>query len=115
MTPKFAPVHLHWCLIFWTRGDPMTELGEEHFNSPVGGSTLQWMIDEKLIVWSADQKRYIPQDRLGVFIEHLCSQPLPIQQWVMPTSRFRQDRGRTRRNPFSRGPSPWISRWTRFP
>ena len=78
-----APIHLDWCIAFWTRGDPIADLGEAHFNSPAGADTLQWMIDEGLIKWSANDKRHLPQERLGVFIEHLCAQPLPVQRWIM--------------------------------
>jgi hypothetical protein len=84
MKPTLAPIHIHWCIMFWTRGDPVTDLGEEHFNSPAGGDTLRWMLDEKLIEWSHNEGRHVPTERLGVFINHLCAQPLPVQKWIMP-------------------------------
>lgn len=78
-----TPMQIHWCVMYHTRGDPVAELGHEHFNSPVGRGVLDWLVTEGLIVWSHDEQRHIPQERLAVFIEHLCAQTLPVQKWVM--------------------------------
>jgi hypothetical protein len=79
-----TPLELNWCILFWTRGDPVADIGDAQFNSSAGKACQMWMIDERLIVWSPEEKRYLPQERLGVFIEHLCAQPLPVQKWLMP-------------------------------
>ena len=85
-----TPMQIHWCIMFWVRADPIVELGDEHFNSPAGKDVLQWMIDEKLIEWSADKNRYVALERLGVFVAHLCEQPLPVQKWVIPATEGKQ-------------------------
>lgn len=79
-----TPLQLNWCILFWTRGDPVVDIGEPQFSSSAGKECQMWMIDEGLIKWDAGEKRYLPQERLGVFIEHLCAQELPIQKWAMP-------------------------------
>lgn len=79
-----TPMQIHWCVIFLVCGDPVAELGDPHFNSRVGKEVQMWMINEALIEWSAEEKRYLPLPRLQAFVEHLCQQPLPVQKWVMP-------------------------------
>ncbi len=79
-----TPMQIMWCVVYHTRGNPVADLGHEHFNSPVGREVLDWLVIEGLIVWSQDEQRHIPQERLAIFVDHLCAQPLPIQQWVMP-------------------------------
>ncbi len=79
-----APIHISWCIAYWTRANPADDLGIDHFESEAGREVFAWMIREKLIVWTPEEKRHVPQERLGVFIEHLCAQPLPVQKWVMP-------------------------------
>lgn len=79
-----APVHIHWCIIYWTRGNPREELGSAQADSEVGRDVLDWMVREELIVWSHEEQRHVPQERLGVFVDHLCKQPLPEHKWVMP-------------------------------
>lgn len=78
-----TPLHLEFCLAFHWSPNPAEVLGVT-YNSPAGEEVLQWMIDEGLIKWSHDDNRYERQERLGVFIEHLCQQPLPVQKWVTP-------------------------------
>ncbi len=78
----FTPMQIHGAIVYWTHGKPAEALGYEHFNSHAGKDVLAWLCNEKLIVW--DGERHVPQERLGVFVEHLCAQPLPVQHWVMP-------------------------------
>ena len=79
-----TPMQLQWCLMFWTRAEAVRDLGEEHFNSPAGKDVLMWMIDEGLIKWEQTESAYLRQERLGVFVDHLCEQSLPVQKWVQP-------------------------------
>lgn len=78
-----TPMQILWCIMYHTRGNPAADLGAEHFNSRAGRDVLDWLVTEGLIVWSHDEQRHIPQERLAVFVSHLCAQPLPEQKWVM--------------------------------
>ena len=75
----WPPGYLDWCLTYWTRGNPEEALGSDHFNSGFGTEVLAWMTREGLITEEGK-----PTERLGVFIEHLCSVPLPVCKWVCP-------------------------------
>jgi hypothetical protein len=81
--PPMTPMQIHWCIIYWTRGDPVADLGKAHFDSEAGQRTFDWLLDEKLIEWSADEGKHKPTPRLEAFVEHLCRQPLPQQHWIV--------------------------------
>lgn len=73
-----APVHLEWCLAYWTRSNPRDKLGEDHFNSSVGQEVLTWLRTNGLI--DGDDRA---TDKLGAYVQHLCRQPLPVAKWVV--------------------------------
>ncbi len=50
-----TPMQIMWCVVYHTRGNPVADLGHEHFNSPVGREVLDWLVIEGLIVWSQDE------------------------------------------------------------
>lgn len=75
----YTPMQIMWCLTFYTSSSPISQLGQEHFNSPAGKEVYLWMQREKLIT-----KEDEPTDRLEAFVEFLCETPLPVCKWVRP-------------------------------
>ena len=80
-----TPLHLEFCLAFHWSPEPYRVL-DVTYDSPAGKEIKAWMIAEKLIEDGENDTTWgQPTQRLRVFIEHLCAQPLPVQQWVMPS------------------------------
>ena len=74
-----APIHIKFCLAYYTSAKPDIELGLDHFNSSAGREVRGWMRAEGLV--SEDGR---PTPRLEAFIGHLVRQPLPVQVWTQP-------------------------------
>lgn len=81
---RHTPLQLQFALALYCSSYPIDVLGEMYDN-PAGQEVKLWLVDSGLIEdGSGGTKWGQPTEKLRVFIEHLCAQPLPVQVWVMP-------------------------------
>lgn len=82
--PHFSltPLHLEFMLAFFASGDPEKKLGPT-FHTEVGKNIKGWMLFEGLIVRERDGS-WVSTERLGVYIQHLLTRPLPVRTWIIP-------------------------------
>ena len=77
-----SPLHLEFMLAFFASGDPEGRLGHL-LHTEVGKTIKDWMIFEDLIVRERDGS-CVSTERLGVYIQHLLTRPLPVKTWTIP-------------------------------
>ena len=77
---RHSPLQLKFCLAFWMEDDPVAALGAVRMSSLTGKETIAWMKGEGLITDALHRT-----DRLRTFVEHLCSQQLPVAVWRVPS------------------------------
>ena len=79
---KVPPMYITFAIAHYVAADPRAELGADHYDSRAGKETVKWLLDNGLI----DRRDYpCATPKLTAWIEHLCSQPLPVETWTIPT------------------------------
>lgn len=76
---SFAPIHIEYALAFYALAEPRKGLGLERVNSYAGREVINWLSKKGLI--DANEN---PTERLKVWVQHLCDQPLPVRKWSVP-------------------------------
>jgi len=69
-------------MVIFASGDPEWRL-VHLLHTEVGKTIKDWMIFEDLIVRERDGS-WVSTERLGVYIQHLLTRPLPVKTWTIP-------------------------------
>ena len=79
-----SPIHISFALACHFSGDPVAELTEPRWNSQAGKDVQKWLLENGLV-----DRLDFPRGtaKLDAWIEHLCKQPLPECQWIVPNDR----------------------------
>ena len=77
-----SPLHIQFALVVHYSPDPLGAL-DESWESDAGKEIKKWLVDEGLLDWDLSPTYGTP--RLAAWIDHLCKQPLPEVQWVIPS------------------------------
>lgn len=76
MTPIGIKILLH----YWCSPD---QFRDGDFSPPVVSELLSDFVDAGLLKGNP-RDGYEPTEALGVYVEAVCSVPLPMQQWIIP-------------------------------
>ena len=82
-----TPLHLEIILHYHSR---VNDWRDGDFSAPVAITYLMDLVDMGLLFVNPDYEvlenvvRFLPTERLHVFVKHLCKLPLPIDEWRSP-------------------------------
>lgn len=83
-----TPLEITIALFYRCRaGDYGKDNGDNNYNAPAVQSALKGFVDTGLLALSPAgcEATYYATPALEVYVEALCSVPLPVQKWVIPT------------------------------
>lgn len=78
------PIYISFALAFHCSADPEEHLGRDHFNSAAGREVRQWLFDNDMIRRGEGNSVY-PTAKLSTWIKGICSTPLPVREWAIPS------------------------------
>jgi hypothetical protein len=78
-----TPMEIEMLICVHCSKTPEANMPLQRWNSPVG-KCFQERI-KMLGLATFDGAEWHGTDRLAAYIDHLCSQPLPVQTWVIPS------------------------------
>lgn len=84
-----SPLHIRFALAMYMSPEPWSVL-DESWDSEAGKEIKAWMERECLIDW--EQRPTYATERLRVWVDHLCDQPLPETIWVITLNASAQAR-----------------------
>ena len=85
-----TPIYIEFAIAFNCATDPADMLGDS-YDSLVGREVKHWLLDQGLIASDPWGK---PTEKLRVWIDHLCAQPLPEIRWTVPAPPSHRERDR---------------------
>lgn len=84
-----SPIEISIALWYYCRvGDYGRFNGDNNFDAPAVQSAIKGFVDKGLLIANPAPNEciYRGTDALNVYVDALCSVPLPVQRWVMPKS-----------------------------
>mgnify|MGYP000176886446 CR=1 FL=1 len=78
-----TPMEIEMLLCVYGSKTPEANVPSQSWNSPAGRLFQQRMV--ALGLAELDGNEWVATEKLNKYIDHLCSQPLPVQTWIIPT------------------------------